>query len=110
MCRVLGLRVGRATGDPQQMQVDAAAGRGHAPRTQRGVAGDRFGGEQFNVDDNGHIEVPDDGDYHGLLAPHGFTPAPQAKKSKAELAAEREAAQREEQARTQLAAIKAALT
>ena len=24
MCRVLGLRVGRATGDPQQMQVDAA--------------------------------------------------------------------------------------
>ncbi|PUE15282.1 MULTISPECIES: TadE/TadG family type IV pilus assembly protein [unclassified Limnohabitans] len=38
MCRVLGLRVGRATGDPQQMQVDAAAGRVHAHRTQRGMA------------------------------------------------------------------------
>ena len=38
MCRVLGLRVGRATGDPQQKQVDAAAGRVHAHRTQRGMA------------------------------------------------------------------------
>lgn len=56
-----------------------------------GCSGVSVGGEQFNVDDNGHIEVPDDGDYHGLLAPHGFTPAPQAKKSEAELAAEAEA-------------------
>lgn len=41
-----------------------------------GCTGISVGGEQFNVDGNGQIEVPDNGDYHALLAPHGFKPAP----------------------------------
>lgn len=37
-----------------------------------GCTGISVGGEQFNVDDKGQIEVPETGDYHSLLAPHGF--------------------------------------
>lgn len=33
------------------------------------------GGEEFTVDENGQIEVPDSGDYIAMLAPHGFTPS-----------------------------------
>lgn len=38
-----------------------------------GCTGISVGGEQFNVDEKGQIDVPA-GDYHALLAPHGFTP------------------------------------
>jgi len=37
-----------------------------------GCTGISVGGEQFNVDNKGQIEVPENGDYHSLLAPHGF--------------------------------------
>jgi hypothetical protein len=32
------------------------------------------GGEEFVVDKDGFITVPDAGDYTALLVPHGFTP------------------------------------
>lgn len=38
-----------------------------------GCTGISVGGEQFNVDEKGQIDVPA-GDYHSLLAPHGFKP------------------------------------
>ena len=44
-----------------------------APENCPGIS---VGGEQFNVDDNGQITVPDGGNYGELLAPHGFTPVP----------------------------------
>lgn len=53
-----------------------------------GCTGISVGGEQFNVDGNGQIEVPDNGDYHALLAPHGFKPAPVKAKTDEEIAAE----------------------
>lgn len=60
-----------------------------------GTTGVSVGGEQFNVDDNGQIEVPDTGDYHALLAPHGFTQA-KAEQPKAETAAEKKAREKAE--------------
>lgn len=45
-------------------------------KAPEGCAGISVGGEQFNVDENGLIEVPDGGDYGQLLAPHGFVIAP----------------------------------
>lgn len=53
-----------------------------------GCTGISVGGEQFNVDENGQIEVPDNGDYHSLLAPHGFKPVPAKAKTADEIAAE----------------------
>ena len=41
-----------------------------------GCTGISVGGEQFNVDKSGQIEVPDGGNYGVLLAPHGFKPVP----------------------------------
>jgi len=39
------------------------------------------GGEEFTVDKNGLIETPDGGDYLSLVAPHGFTVAPNAEQT-----------------------------
>lgn len=38
-----------------------------------GCCGICVGGQTFNVDAQGQIEVPDDADYYPLIAPHGFT-------------------------------------
>ena len=49
-------------------------------KAPEGCHGVSVGGEQFNTDKKGFITVPDEGDYHALLAPHGFVPAPDADK------------------------------
>lgn len=41
-------------------------------KAPKGVTSISIGGEQFNVGDDGCITVPDDGDYHGMVAPLGF--------------------------------------
>ena len=41
-----------------------------------GADGINVGGEQFNVDKDGTISVPDTGDYDGLLRGAGYLPAP----------------------------------
>ncbi len=33
-----------------------------------------IGGEQFNVGDDGCIDLPEGGDYHAILTSHGYTP------------------------------------
>jgi hypothetical protein len=39
----------------------------------KGCNGASVGGQFFQADDNGVIDVPDDGNYLSALAPHGFT-------------------------------------
>ena len=39
-----------------------------------GSAGINVGGQHFNVGADGCIDVPDEGNYGALLAPHGFVP------------------------------------
>jgi hypothetical protein len=43
----------------------------HAPK---GCNEANIGGQNFQVNEHGHIETPDHGDYASLLAPHGFVP------------------------------------
>ena len=43
-------------------------------KAPEGCSGISVGGEQFNTDEQGFITVPDNGDYHAMLEPHGFTP------------------------------------
>lgn len=59
-----------------------------APENTNSVS---VGGETFNVDDTGHIEVPDVGEYRALLIPHGFTEASPAE-PKAKTAGKKKAA------------------
>lgn len=44
-------------------------------KAPEGVTSINVGGEQFDVDDLGHITVPADGNYAVLVASHGFVPA-----------------------------------
>jgi len=46
-------------------------------QTPEGTVSVSVGGEQYNVDDNGQITVPDG--QAALLLPHGFTPVPPAR-------------------------------
>lgn len=43
-------------------------------KAPEGCSGISVGGEQFNTDEQGFITVPDNGDYHAMLEPHGFAP------------------------------------
>lgn len=56
-------------------------------KAPEGCTGISVGGEFFTVNEKGLIEVPDDGNYAAMLAPHGFEhvqPAAEpAKKAKA---------------------------
>ncbi|MCL2658769.1 MAG: hypothetical protein FWD62_15440 [Betaproteobacteria bacterium] len=40
----------------------------------KGCGGASVGGQFFQADKNGVIEVPDEGGYAAMLAPHGFAP------------------------------------
>lgn len=45
-------------------------------KAPHGVNGADVGGGFFPVDKDGNITVPDEGNYHELLRPHGFVPLP----------------------------------
>lgn len=72
-----------------------------APEGSTGIS---VGGQQFNVDENGLIEVPDDGDYHAMLAPHGFVQVKAKAKTAEEIAADLLALQEAEAAAAKAAA------
>lgn len=48
-------------------------------QTPEGTVSVSVGGEQYNVDENGQITVPDG--QAALLLPHGFTPVPPARQA-----------------------------
>lgn len=77
-------------------------------KAPEGCTGISVGGEQFNVDEKGHIKVPDNGDYHALLAPHGFVPVAAAEQAKAETAAEKKAREKAEKLAAEAAAAEQA--
>ena len=45
---------------------------------EAGTTGISVGGQFFQADADGVVEVPDDGNYAQALAPFGFVPAPKA--------------------------------